>query len=588
MTIQELVEEKLDFARSYLRCEFKMIPIHGVVGGACSCDNINCDNAGKHPIIKFRSGKGYISEIENQDEHIIKEWVDKWPVMNIGILTGAVSNIFVVDTDGPDGDKFLEQFDMPQGPFVRTSRGRHLYFRYPGIHIKNNAKKVHDEIDIRGDGGYAIAPPSVHASGSVYEWDEETCNLPFPDCPNDLLQLILSTSKGTGVKETGRKEVLRDDGHSIIPEGQRNDTLFHFGCEFLKNGGAISELHNYLAAINSSRCYPLLTNEQVEKIVSQAPKYAANQRHEEDVVDIQVVLVNGAELMRRNLPEIKWTVENIIPDGCTILAGAPKTGKSFMALDIGLSVASGKEVFGNSKSVRGGVIYLALEDTERRMQTRISEMGFSADEIGLFSFATSFPRQDRGGIERLDGLIHDAPGTRLVIIDTLELFRTHATGNKSVYTEDYKAMKQIKELANKHRISIMVVHHTKKAGEKDWVSRSSGSQALTGAVDTVLVLEKARNEKEAILHCTGRDIEEIDYGLSFKQFRWVIQGTVLDVGISAKKKEVIDILKQTGPQTCKSLASILGEKPNTVYQRLKRMVEAGLISKRGEIFSVSR
>ena len=106
---------------------------------------------------------------ELPDEDQICVWWEEWPEANIGIATGELSGFVVFDADGPEGVAVLESFNLPATWVSRTSRGVHYFFKHPGLPTSNRVK-IRPKLDLRGDGGYVIAPPSRHASGLRYEW----------------------------------------------------------------------------------------------------------------------------------------------------------------------------------------------------------------------------------------------------------------------------------------------------------------------------------------------------------------------------------------------------------------------------------
>lgn len=160
----------------------------------------------------------------------IERWNDTFYRCNIGIATGKVNNIFVVGVDGEKGLESLNLLENKYGkliaPTVITGKGKHLYFQYPkNIEIKSSVRKIAPSIDIRADGGYVVAPPSIHASGSQYRWENVNLdNLTFPQAPDWLINLL--------TKNNPIFDLVEDIKNA--PEGTRNDTLLHKSIQIQK------------------------------------------------------------------------------------------------------------------------------------------------------------------------------------------------------------------------------------------------------------------------------------------------------------------------------------------------------------------
>ncbi|GGD19447.1 bifunctional DNA primase/polymerase [Sinisalibacter lacisalsi] len=165
----------LDHALEYAARGWAVFPVHGIVDGICTCGQADCSSAGKHPL----GGRGL--KDATTDLNAINEWWSNYPGANIGIATGPISGLFVVDVDdGPSKTGFVslqtleaEHGQLPRDVCVRTgSGGLHIYLMNPQINVRNSAGKLGENIDIRGDGGYVVAPPSHHVSGNLYAWEE--------------------------------------------------------------------------------------------------------------------------------------------------------------------------------------------------------------------------------------------------------------------------------------------------------------------------------------------------------------------------------------------------------------------------------
>jgi hypothetical protein len=162
----------LPFALEYAKRGWGVLPLHTPdEKGHCSCHKLHCTNVGKHP----RTMNGCKDATTN--EEIIRKWWEKWPDANVAIATGIESGIFVLDIDPRHGgDKSLKILEQKYGNLPTTLKSRtgsggwHLFFRHPGATIPNLIGKIGSGLDLRGDGGYVVAPPSLHQSGAFYQW----------------------------------------------------------------------------------------------------------------------------------------------------------------------------------------------------------------------------------------------------------------------------------------------------------------------------------------------------------------------------------------------------------------------------------
>lgn len=126
-------------------------------------------------------------------EQEIRTWFKNNPDLNIGIITGKVSGVIILDLDSQSANEYAIEKGLPLTPTVRTGRGWQLYFKHPGIHVKNG-RNARLKIDIRGEGGYGVAPPSTHGNGRKYEWVEGQSILEIEpaECPDWLIEFIKS------------------------------------------------------------------------------------------------------------------------------------------------------------------------------------------------------------------------------------------------------------------------------------------------------------------------------------------------------------------------------------------------------------
>lgn len=227
-------------------------------------------------------------------------------------------------------------------------------------------------------------------------------------------------------------------------------------------------------------------------------------------------IISAIDLQRANLPPIKFIIDGWLPEGTSLISAASKIGKSWMVLDLGLCVAAGKCFMGH-KTNRCGVLYLALEDNLNRLQARMNQVLSGGAAPPQFYFTTRAPKMDNGLLDTLENHLKQHPDTKLVIVDTLQKIRGLAMPRESGYAQDYREMETIKEFMDKRGVSVLFVHHNRKMrDDDDPFNMISGTNGLMGAVDTVWTITKdKRNDGEATLHITGRDVEQSDTVIKF-------------------------------------------------------------------------
>jgi len=293
--------------------------------------------------------------------------------------------------------------------------------------------------------------------------------------------------------------------------------------------------------------------------------------------------ISANELLAMEMPEVQWPVPDILPAGVSLLVGKPKLGKSWLALSLAEAIAAGGVALGAKRVTQGETLYLALEDNYRRLQNRLRKIleGRDAPE-GMF-IHTEWRRLDEGGAEALDQWLTEHPNARFVCIDTLKKIRPRSNGsNQNVYDRDYEALEKLLPIAAKHNVTILVVHHTRKAAGADPIDEISGSFGLSGGVDGFLVMRRDRSGKGVTLDVDGRDIEDPkEYALTrnLNTATWTIEGEAEEVLISKERSNVLLKLRRHGPQTPKELGELLDKKSGTMRKLLLTMKDDGQVVK---------
>lgn len=181
----------VEVALRYGQHGWPVLPLHTPIGRGCSCSASECGSPGKHP----RTARGVHEASTGHGR--IRDWWARWPHANVGVATGAASGLVVLDVDLPDGPDSLAELEARHGSLPATceqrtgSGGRQLLFAHPGTTVRNRAGVV-PGIDVRGDGGYIVVPPSLHAAGDRYQWTGRTSPAPAPG----WLMGLLDRSRG--------------------------------------------------------------------------------------------------------------------------------------------------------------------------------------------------------------------------------------------------------------------------------------------------------------------------------------------------------------------------------------------------------
>ena len=223
-------------------------------------------------------------------------------------------------------------------------------------------------------------------------------------------------------------------------------------------------------------------------------------------------LVEAETLLYEPLEKPSFVVDGLIPTGLSLFCGSQKIGKSWLMLKLCLCVSQGLPLW-DMQTKAGDVLYLCLEDSFQRIQSRLFDL--TEDAPPTLHFAVMSQQLHNGLVEQIEQFLKEHPQTRLIVIDTLQRIRT-AGNDANPYASDYRDIGVLKALADKHRIAILLVHHLRKMNDDDPMNMISGTTGLSGATDSNFVLRKSkRRENTATLYCTGRDIPYRELALEF-------------------------------------------------------------------------
>jgi hypothetical protein len=253
-----------------------------------------------------------------------------------------------------------------------------------------------------------------------------------------------------------------------------------------------------------------------------------------------------------------------------------------------IGVSIGGIIMGKIGAVKSSVMYLALEDTGRRLQDRLRKLGaVPADNLYFFTEWTT-------GNAGLRSFLKEHPDVKMCIIDTWGRYAKITDQND--YSEITSRAAEIKAIADELEIAIVVCHHTRKKTNEDgdWVEGVLGSQGLSGAADTTIVLRRGRGNRQAELLITGRDVPESELVLNFNLDcgGWTIEGSKQEIQETAARQEILDWLKENGPHTPKDVSAGMKadgghrREYSTVKNLLWKMSNDGTLQNNNGVYAV--
>jgi hypothetical protein len=260
--------------------------------------------------------------------------------------------------------------------------------------------------------------------------------------------------------------------------------------------------------------------------------------------------ISAKALRREKFAPVNFIVSGLMPEGVTLIASKPKLGKSWLTLDLCLAATTDRYTLGSIKPTQGDVLYLALEDSRRRLKGRLSKLfpSFNNEEWPeRLTLATKWNRLHEGGADKLREWCGSVERPILIAIDTLALIRPPAKSSQQAYQSDYEAMTFLHDLTRDFPgLAIVVVHHDRKMDAEDVFDTVSGTQGLIGAVDTIWVIK--RRASGTTLHVRGRDVEESEKAIELNTTtcRWTILGPAAEIQRSNERARVLAALHEAG------------------------------------------
>ena len=444
----------------------------------------------------------------------IEQWTTQFPHTNWAIITGH--KVVVVDADSAEAVQFIEDGGITRTPLCAiTSKGKHYYFRAnPDYPVHNSVRK--NRIDLRGIGGYVVAPGSTHADGTLYRWEvdgsmdiRDLHDLPVLS-PDDVAAINGFNGQSAQEKPVGDLGFSTDqyplphDG-SNLSEGQgRNNAAASMAGQLLRQNHSLREVKVILDRWNQSNTPPLSDAELNTTIASITRTHNANNPGTSIRVEPlpdnppKFAFSHVKELVKGVKP-INWLIKGFLEmDSLSLMFGEPACGKSFSAIDLACCVATGKDWHGKPVKQSGPVFYIAGEGfngLSRRFMAWQSFYGYNLHTAPLYisqcSAALTSLASARAVSNSIENIISETGGVTpsMIVIDTLA--RNFGPADENSTREMSTFIGHIDGyLRSKYRCNVLIVHHT-GIGSKD---RARGNSALKGALDAEYAVVKADDE----------------------------------------------------------------------------------------------
>lgn len=457
--------------------------------------------------------KKYQTQAPTREE--IEMWWRLWPQANIGLLTGSV---IVVDADSKEAVEFVESGQITRTPWVvKTAKGAHFYYqRNPTIEIRNSASK--QRLDVRGYGGYVVAPPSVHATGVIYEWEidklygaDSIHELPLL-MADDLQKITTHNNQGAGVvlnfDANDQKPVPRGQ---TVDVGERNNMAASLAGRYIANGIPVAKVLQLVKAWNNNNATPLSDTEIETVVESIAKTHQLNTQSLDGRPDPNSLITNNTHTLFsfQNVGNLnKQTIEQplelwgerlLFSSARMLIAGAPKIGKTNFNLELAIRLTTGGNMLGWSTAGPCRVAYLNAEVMTYYMRERISVITDHLSEkekelVNANLFVTGRTDLDLLSASAFYAVFDEIERIKPDVIIFDPLINLHSA-KENDSSEMMNVFGRLDLLADINKSALIIAHHVSKGvvGTRghDPFDAIRGSGALRGWADTNIMLYRS-------------------------------------------------------------------------------------------------
>lgn len=452
---------------------------------------------GKAPMIKewkrFQESRASVEQVRG--------WFSSMPDAKVAIITGKISGIVVIDVDCDKGGSIE---GLPRTSRCRTGNGYHFYYKHPGVPVKT-CGGIRPGIDIRGDGGYVIAPPSMHKNGKQYTWEEDGLDIQaLADLPEWTYKEEPRQSS-TSLDLTPRHPTVLAEK---VVEGARNNVMTSQIGRLLHYlpPGLRQDIFPIIQLYNKQSFSPPLDERELQTIFKSVSKMEDARRSiAEPIIDTEVLgksIVSLKELCERSFPAAVWAIEDLFEAGTlNMISAAPNQYKSWIVAHMAICLAKGEPLFGRFKTTQQGVMIVNGEDPLRQLRDRlVLLLEQHTEDLPIYLLAEQDARLTQEVCEELLALAK-ARNVGFIVFDSL----------RSLNEADENSSKEMQDVMNLLRIftraglTVLFTHHNRKkptgnnarfAGE-DIGEEIRGSTAINGAVHGHLSCEPMKTTDES-------------------------------------------------------------------------------------------
>jgi len=503
------MNEMLRAALSYASRGWPVFPLHTPRENGCSCSNNNCRSVGKHPRTRNGFRDGTIDRI------IIQQWWETWPDANIGIVTGAISGLVVFDADSNEAERLIQNNGIPITPQVQTGKGVHHYLEHPGDRISClvNSKLG---LDVRADGGYVVAPPSLHKTGRRYAWAADFSPSDVDIAP--MLPWMLDYVQQKQTKKQREVDGICWQAEVIkgVEEGQRNNMCAKLSGLLIRMDASEEEAIEFLKTWNE-RNRPRLETDEIlvtyHSVLNTHDRSQLAPRTTEGQAERRLVTLGDIFRMDVELPPP--VIDGLLDDRDSLLiSGSSGLGKSLITLEIAIAVTSGKRLFGRFEVCQPGpVLLVQSENTLKATKTRLNALLTSAsnpNSLELYKRAIDRISTPMIGTDiRHSGDLLDAKfttwlqkklldiGAKLLVLDPLISYHKMNENDNVVMRT---ALDRLTALTSEVGAAVAVVHHHGKA-QYDGMNQARGATAIVDWARGILTLNRVARQDRLLVKC---------------------------------------------------------------------------------------